>query len=1758
MSGVHGVEIMSLDSLLNDFSDDEDDEDDKKKFKFDSRQETQNVQTENPVAPTKNELSVKDLEGLLNSIDDLDDVTPNDQPEQPKLVTREVILPSIHEYEFDEDEKKVIDIIIRDQERFKKQNKTKEVVKKHNIGQTLSELQQAKSITETLELSEIESQLTSEQVSKRIGSVKSICPSTTVTALTTDRGLVILYDTNKQKRLGILGSVKKQNKNDYITILHCVWGPRLTISGRSCTTLICCYSNLQIVGWDVQTFKPIFQADASVFGIKNVDKLEHFYSSSQCSLLVSDFKNQILTRLDLLQSTWKSTTFSFTSSHTSEHIHDVKILPRSEIPTAYDSYLIFAIATDLQVSVYYTPIHSQIQLYTLIQSFDKPVFTKSNHSQKSNIEWKRVMTLDGDYPIGTKPKTDLPLLAFNVDNNLQVYELHHSSSSNTSTFHFKNTLQSTQSFKFSTDCIGLHFLNNQLLYVILIDSIQLINISNLKIIDVIPMTHSFSITFMIHNQSFQKQSNHISLTRSSPLLFLFHRHLHSFVIQMIQIIPWNQRITKLQKLGFYSHALELVLQMYNGDDHDSNDHLFGLPRNSDSIRKLTLKTIVSDFLIQYAKHSISDSIAIGIENEHQDDIYESTMLTCINHLIQLKNSNQDDDDDFIFDILWELYEWYKELNKSQIILNLIRSKLNQFGKLKSKKIINLLTRIIHQLEQEYVRNDDSKLDQIQNVIMSIDLNEINHENHELIRLIKSLYLKYDHKLYKAYLYTFTNPISFPLTNHDSQFMNLKSWSDPSKIETTIDYLKNCLEGRLLNDAFDLKCKAIEFLLNDLNVICNSHFEQLIQLLSISFYDDGPSSPLRNGDGDDRVGQKWNRMEICDLILKRANQIDYYCFYSFLLLFMSNRILPFQSKLFHQLLKFFLSSRHGDHHHHEHDRIEIQNQIEFLFENEISDFEFENWMQTSCTSSFSSPSSPVGNDSKNQFIQSIVQIGFFKLAIYFYQRIGEFDKALLCHLQHNIQSTSSDNQSIFNFLKNQSHVPFHDLNHSQIKQAIITHFHQLLQKSAESTVEFIWTHYPDLHLQIIQKLSTFKNQKDLFIYLRCLFKRMESSNQIQNDDSKNQSSLNQEEYVTLRIKYILLMCEYDADQLPNYLIQQFDSSSTSTSSSTSSSSNHHLQWNDEILQKCKKYNIVDAVNLLYEKRGELIKAIDFSFIDLKWNDLNQYLIQSSIQLDPNDEIFESSTDDIPNLPNSNQSVERDEFIHLQLYNKLSNVIQMCMRNTLRKTYNEKTIKSLWYNLWDRFSVPLLKIRSSSSSNVEVVKDSIEKYKNQESSLQAQISFFGEQLKKATIKNDQESIIKYTDRQFNSKKKLSKIQIKLNESLRQESISKSSSKKVSNHTHLSNLWLQNIYKKCLDMILNGMMNSLDDVSQILDKLINQDSCPTNHNDEHLYIILQMLKKQNDIRSNWIQSNVFLNDDVSELTRSWIRSKTSPCVKSSVRMNCLICEKELAFKWSNDSYLKLFSCGHFFHSNCLDFKNASFCMLCTPHSLKSLNQSHHHHHQSLIKSNQTGDGMESVKFVNSNLDKQSLMSLYTSQLDTIQDHMSLLNVKKNHFHLVHSNQSHQISIMYQSLRSLIAPKPYHHIRIKVNKDQPRIKKNSKTCPSATIQSIKKKELTFFDFLKEDGAGDDDDVIVDDFGSNAISHGLIKNAMNQNYFGDHHDVKVENVTRNRIEEDEEDEERAVGLEPVNVTGIRNKSGVVYLSDLFTFEQDVDDDDDD
>jgi hypothetical protein len=767
------------------------------------------------------------------------------------------------------------------------------------------------------------------------------------------------------------------------------------------------------------------------------------------------------------------------------------------------------------------------------------------------------------------------------------------------------------------------------------------------------------------------------------------------------------------------------------------------------------------------------------------------------------------------------------------------------------------------------------------------------------------------------------------------------------------------------------------------------------------------------------------------------------------------------------------------------------------------------------------------------IKAVQEQSLYRLALFMHKHLNHFSRVIHCYLKDDLSD-------VFDYLKSLAFDDTKQVYMLEINGAILENVIRLMKKDAEKMTNIIAQYYSELHGQVLDKLMRKNKHHEqselsqlLYQYLHYMMQYVGTSRNIIIDES-------------LQYQYIKLMCQFDKSRVASYL------------TSSQQQIYNHPQYGDKILQYCEEFEIPEAVSFLYERRGEVSRALDFVLqkVNYEFGQLKNYLLEQATKIDPQNTLYRyfahipngfKSTDEFDMLLESNQTEEIKmnldpfglDYLPLiedvvveeisqanQVVDRLLDAIVMCRRNTVRKTLDEKGVRYLWFGLLDRFGEPLQQLRSDYDENgILFTKKSNsdskrEQLVEQERARLSQLEHFNEQLSQAKLElsradeDDKDSVIKqiekYARLELGTQKALKKIQKQIEEYDNR----KATEKTTSNMHKLVNLWLQRIYLKCVKLVLFGMMDSVD-VTYILDKVIKDISAnDTGANHEFRQIIHDMLHKHKWDVVMSKQAYKFLLDDSQTLTDKW-QKKNNRAQVSPSHMSCQICFRSLATKWSLTDSIRVFlpNCNHAYHNACLERRMITHCPLCTSHSLKTAPK----------KKSKEADGDQrgytSFELYNETIDKlhvNSRMELLASQISNVENSLALLNTKKL------TNPRQVTSLVWRTSTELIPPiKVESTIRISklkvitLKKDEP-----------------KKKEISFFDFLNTDP----EDLKEEDESTNGV---------NDNYFSEDgpkpkRAPAVAPVSKAPIE---------VGMKPVNTGDIREKKGVKRIQDLLDLD---------
>lgn len=587
-----------------------------------------------------------------------------------------------------------------------------------------------------------------------------------------------------------------------------------------------------------------------------------------------------------------------------------------------------------------------------------------------------------------------------------------------------------------------------------------------------------------------------------------------------RLLNWQQRVNVMYASDFHKQAFDFAIEMYL-EKVPKIQCVIGLPPAER--RKELVASLISHLLRLFVSKSLKER---HTDQESEDQALRHVGKICLQYCIEIEN----------YDIIWDLCTKYEEQGKSDVFVELLTSTAILQGKLSS---LIISSKLYDAIEEYHLRT--KQIDTLEQVVLNLNINGFEFER------LKQLCIRYrvENQLLKMWLYihnVLRNNYLLPL---DDLFDGLVTAAEQNQIETkgtklvgnaVLEYMRNCFNGTSFTSAFHIpqdqikkvKMDLLKYIFQDKNAkvqggqrnykyletIIQFNASEFFEILSIAYADSGITAPF---DGNE---QEMNRMTQILITLMnnqkwRREQVSH--FYTFLLRFMAKGIIP-QGDLFQKIFKQLVTDKTEISHVAS---IERQTLFQEVLESDSSHFSWIN----------------------DQVIKSVEENKLYQLSAYLYRHKGNYGKVISNYLSDPLLSGE-----VYPYLKELSSSDQIQL----VRQAILENLRPLMNRDPERMSSLLASCHAELHPEVMVELR--QNKKDetlLYHYLKFIISYAQTSAAIPITDD-------------IHMTYVLLLCQFDKTQVPNYLTT--------------------FQTNDvsAILKACEKYEIPEAVSFLYEK------------------------------------------------------------------------------------------------------------------------------------------------------------------------------------------------------------------------------------------------------------------------------------------------------------------------------------------------------------------------------------------------------------------------------------------------------------------------------------------------------------------------------------------------------------------------------------------------
>lgn len=229
-----------------------------------------------------------------------------------------------------------------------------------------------------------------------------------------------------------------------------------------------------------------------------------------------------------------------------------------------------------------------------------------------------------------------------------------------------------------------------------------------------------SSSLSYHNSIYSFQGKIYILGTKSPFL--------------VTLYGWSERISSLEKKGYWLEALALALEFYQGRARCAK----GLPNDT---KQASLK------ILSRIKHLLHDYAKTNLETKEvkEKNHYDIVATVCIDYCLNLERK------DYIFNIVYPIFEQYE---KQGILLE----KLEPF--IIGDKIVSLPPTIMQKMVRHYTE-DNNMISRIEQIILHINIPSLDF--HSVIKLCLKYYLSTTlFHLYVTSLDDFKTPLEYSI------------------------------------------------------------------------------------------------------------------------------------------------------------------------------------------------------------------------------------------------------------------------------------------------------------------------------------------------------------------------------------------------------------------------------------------------------------------------------------------------------------------------------------------------------------------------------------------------------------------------------------------------------------------------------------------------------------------------------------------------------------------------------------------------------------------------------------------------------------------------------------------------------------------------------------------------------------------------------------------------------------------------------------
>uniref|UniRef100_A0A2L2YDL3 Vacuolar protein sorting-associated protein 8-like protein n=1 Tax=Parasteatoda tepidariorum TaxID=114398 RepID=A0A2L2YDL3_PARTP len=266
--------------------------------------------------------------------------------------------------------------------------------------------------------------------------------------------------------------------------------------------------------------------------------------------------------------------------------------------------------------------------------------------------------------------------------------------------------------------------------------------------------------------------------------------------------------------------------------------------------------------------------------------------------------------------------------------------------------------------------------------------------------------------------------------------------------------------------------------------------------------------------------------------------------------------------------------------------------------------------------------------------------FYRVCEYLYEKHQLYDKILECYLQD-----PSRKLQVFYFIEKILNHPNRTLQEKKaLEDKIITSIEQLVDIDNKRTSQILLEFFPNQLLNVVKALNNLP--EILYQFLQGLFSNKELNTSTSTPSNKDAPMVDPVVVET----YIELMCQYDLNQVHNYLKR---------------ADGYRLE---ETLEICRKYNAMEATAFLLERAGDIHGAFNIMLEGLRTK-------------------IKEVTEEILG---ATDTLQLDYLLSWnELQTRLLVIIQLCQRNSNKMNQEEREM--LWFPLLEAMLVPQRQLR-----------------------------------------------------------------------------------------------------------------------------------------------------------------------------------------------------------------------------------------------------------------------------------------------------------------------------------------------------------------------------------------------------------------------------------------------------------------------------------